>query len=241
MDTKHIKQTDCSLKLYWSQKKIEIETVLEYYIPIATYGCEVRVLKVTTKNKLMVFERKVLRKIFGPTEKSGGTWGIKTKDEVDELIRHKNTINHMKAQRLSWFGHLHRMVEERMVKKVYKWKPMSIRPQGRPKNRREDDIRNDKKKLKIKNCISCIQDSNKWKSYVERAKHSEMEVLAPKEEEEEEERSMPLVTDERPSLVQWMNDDRRKLKYSEKNLSQCHFVHHKSHTNWPGIDPGPLR
>ena len=119
----------------------------------------------------MVFERKVLRKIFGPTEERDGTWGIKTNDE---LIRHKNTINHIKAQRLSWFGHLHRIPEERMVKKVYKWKPMSKRPQGRPKNRREDDIRNDKKKLKIKNCISCIQDRNKWKSYNERAKHSKI-------------------------------------------------------------------
>jgi hypothetical protein len=33
-------------------------------------------------------------------------------------------------------------------KKVYKWKPMLRRPLGRPKNRWEDDIRNDIKKLK---------------------------------------------------------------------------------------------
>jgi hypothetical protein len=62
----------------------------------------------------MVFESKVLRKIFGPTEERDGTLGIKTNDE---LIRHKNTINHIKEQRLSWFGNLHRMPEERMVKK----------------------------------------------------------------------------------------------------------------------------
>jgi hypothetical protein len=43
------------------------------------------------------------------------------------------------------------MSEERMVKKVRKWKPMLRRPLGRPKNRTEDDIRNDMKKLKIKN------------------------------------------------------------------------------------------
>jgi hypothetical protein len=84
----------------------------------------------------MVFEGKVLRRIFGPTKERDGTWRIKTNDE---LIRHKNIIHHIKAQRLSWFG----MPEERMVKKVYKWKPMLTRPLGRPKNRWEDDIRND--------------------------------------------------------------------------------------------------
>jgi hypothetical protein len=38
------------------------------------------------------------------------------------------------------------------------------------------------------------------------------------------------------SMVHWWNDNERgKLKYPEKTLSQCHFVHHKSHTDWPGI------
>ena len=45
---------------------------------------------------------------------------------------------------------------------------MSRRQQGRPKNGWEDDIRNDMKKLKIKNWIICIQDRNNWKSYVEK-------------------------------------------------------------------------
>jgi hypothetical protein len=55
-------------------------------------------------------------------------------------------------------------------KKVYKWKLMLTRPLGRPKNRWEDDIINDMKKLKIKNSTSCIQDRNKWRLYVEEAK-----------------------------------------------------------------------
>ena len=54
------------LKLYWSVIR-----------PIVTYGCEEWVLKETIKNKLMVFERKVLRKIFGPTKERDDTWRIK--------------------------------------------------------------------------------------------------------------------------------------------------------------------
>jgi hypothetical protein len=39
-------------------------------------------------------------------------------------------------------------------------------------------------KLKIKNCTTCIQDRNNWKLYAEKPKHSETEVVAPKEEED---------------------------------------------------------
>jgi len=27
-------------------------------------------------------------------------------------------------------------------------------------------------------------------------------------------------------------------EYSEKNMSQCYFVHYKSHRDWPGIGTG---
>jgi hypothetical protein len=58
---------------------------------------------------------------FCPTKEKDGTWRIKTNVELDKLIRHKNVINYMKTQRISWFGHLrvHRMPEERMVKEKY--------------------------------------------------------------------------------------------------------------------------
>ena len=73
-------------KLYWN-----------IITSIVTYACEAWVLKETIKNKLVVFERKVLRKIFGPTKERDGTWRIKTNHELGELIRHRNTISHIKA------------------------------------------------------------------------------------------------------------------------------------------------
>jgi hypothetical protein len=47
---------------------------------------------------------------------------------------------------------------------------MIRRPLRRPKNRWEDYIRNDMKKLKIKNWTNCILDGRYWKLYVEKAK-----------------------------------------------------------------------
>jgi hypothetical protein len=51
------------LKLYW--------TVIR---PVVVYGCETWVLKENIIQKLSVFERKILRKVFGPTKKKDGSW-----------------------------------------------------------------------------------------------------------------------------------------------------------------------
>jgi hypothetical protein len=89
-----------------------------------TYASETWVLKETIIQKLLVFERKILRNIFGPT-KGNQIWRVKTNEELDKLIKYKNIINHIKAQRLSWFGHVQRMPDTRTVKKVFYWKPLT--------------------------------------------------------------------------------------------------------------------
>ena len=63
---------------------------------IVTYASETWVLKETTIQKLLVFERKILRRIFGPT-KENQIWRIKTNEELDKLIKHKNIVNYIKA------------------------------------------------------------------------------------------------------------------------------------------------
>jgi len=57
--------------------------------------------KVLYKSSLS--ERKILRKIFGPTNEANGICRIETNKELDELIKHRNIIKYVKAQRLSWF------------------------------------------------------------------------------------------------------------------------------------------
>ena len=125
--------------------------------PIVTYASETWVLKETIIQKLLVFEREILRSIFVPT-KENQIWRIKTNEELDKLIQLKNIINHIKAQRLSWFGQVQRMPDTRTVKKTFKWNPLTKTSQGRPKYSWEDNVKQDICQMKVKNWISCVQD-----------------------------------------------------------------------------------
>jgi hypothetical protein len=137
--------------------------------PIVTYASETWVLKEVIIQKLLIFKRKILRRIFGPT-KENQIWRVKTNEELGTLIKHEDIINYIKAQRLSWFGHVQRMPDTRTFKKIFNWKPLTKRSRGRPKYRWKDNIKQDIYQMKIKNWIVCVQDRGKWKEVVERAK-----------------------------------------------------------------------
>ena len=91
-------------------------------------------------DKLMSFERKIMRKIFGPTRTNDGYWRIKTNQETNYIFKGKNIIGFIKKQRLNWLGHVESMAEDNKVRKIKRWKPMSKRPIGRSKTRWEDDF-----------------------------------------------------------------------------------------------------
>ena len=81
-----------------------------------------------------------------------------------------DSFTYIKAQRLSWFGHVQRMPDTRTDKKIFKWKSLTKRSQGRPKNRWDDNIKQDICQMKIKNWIACVQNRGKWKDVVEKDK-----------------------------------------------------------------------
>ena len=116
-------------------RKSKLKLYCSVIIPIVDYDCETWILKESIIQRLSAFERKILREIFGPTKEDNGIWGIKTNKELHELINHRNVIIYVKAQILSWFGHINRMPEISIVRKIYEWKPSTSRPVGRPKSR----------------------------------------------------------------------------------------------------------
>jgi hypothetical protein len=58
------------------------------------------------------------------------------------------------------------MPDTRTVKKIFNWKPLTKRSQGRPKYRWEDNIC----QLKIQNWIACVQNRGEREEVVEKAK-----------------------------------------------------------------------
>jgi hypothetical protein len=113
---------------------------------------------------------KILRKTFGPSRNHDGSWRIKTNDELDNVTKGRNIVNFIKAQRISWLGHISRMEAERTVKRTYEWQPHARRKRGRPKIRRKDDVREDLKESGIYNWLTRTQDRSSWKEIVEQAK-----------------------------------------------------------------------
>jgi len=96
-------------------------------------------------------ERKIMRKIFGPTRTNDGYWKIKTNQEINDILKGQNITGFIKKQTFNWLGHVEHMAEDNIVQKNKRWKLMSKRPIGRPKICWKDDVLEDIKSINISN------------------------------------------------------------------------------------------
>jgi hypothetical protein len=76
--------------------------------PVVTHGSESRTLTLEEERALTVFERKILRKIYG-TVKGNESWRIRQNDELEDIIKGENIVRFIKRQRIRWLGHIERM------------------------------------------------------------------------------------------------------------------------------------
>jgi len=87
---------------------------------------------------LAVFERKILRKIYGPV-KENELRRIRRNDELEAIIKGENIVRFIKCQRIRWLGHIDKMQDTAIPKKMY-GKLYETRRRGRPKMRWLDDV-----------------------------------------------------------------------------------------------------
>ena len=90
--------------------------------------------------------------------------------EIDKLREGEDLMTFIKAQRIKCLGHIQRMDQARTTRKPLDWKPMGIRPVGRPRQRWQDNVMEDLKKLKVKNWKEAAKDRRTWRDLAEKAK-----------------------------------------------------------------------
>ena len=91
-----------------------------------------------------MFEKRALRKIFGPKmEEVTGEWRKLHNEELSDLYCSPNIVRVIKSRRMRWAGHAARMGEKRGVYRVLAGKPEGKRSLGRPRLRWVDNIQVD--------------------------------------------------------------------------------------------------
>jgi hypothetical protein len=74
---------------------------------VLTYGSETWTLSKNSENAVSTFERKILRRIYGPVQ-DNGQWRIRYK-ELYELYGEPVVVTCIKLKRFQWAGHVQRM------------------------------------------------------------------------------------------------------------------------------------
>jgi hypothetical protein len=81
---------------------------------------------------LLIFKRKIFRRIYGPKYENG-EWKSRTNRELEEISKGEIIVKLIKGQRISSLGHLEKMEEDRMPRKIFTQELEGTRRRGRPR------------------------------------------------------------------------------------------------------------
>jgi hypothetical protein len=109
---------------------------------VLTYGNETWTLSKKSENALSIFERKILRRIYGLVQ-DDGQWRIRCNKELYELYSEPNLVTCIKLKRIQWAGHVQGMEDTRTPKKMFKVKFEGVRSVGNPRKRWKDVVQQD--------------------------------------------------------------------------------------------------
>jgi hypothetical protein len=73
-------------------KNLKIKIHKTVILPLVLYGCETWSLTLGEEHRLRVFEKRVLRKIFGPKREEDGSWRKLHNDELHDLYSSLNIV-----------------------------------------------------------------------------------------------------------------------------------------------------
>ena len=137
--------------------------------PVVSYGAETWTLTKKEEQALLIFERKIFRRIYGPKYENG-EWKSRTNRELEEMSKWENIVKWIKEQRIRWLGHLERMEEDRMPKKIFTQELEGTRRRGKHRKRWKEEVERDLQVLWVREWRELVADRKKWKDFVRQAK-----------------------------------------------------------------------
>lgn len=159
------------LKSKVTSRRTKINIYKTIIRPVVMYGCEAWTLTAANEERLRVFERRILRKIYGPIfDASTGRYRIRTNKELKDLYGDSDIVREVKSKRLQWAGHVRRLPDSRIVKLAWEEAPVGKRPLGRPRLRWKDNIAKDLRVMSIDEPLDAMTDRQRWRNIVKSAK-----------------------------------------------------------------------
>jgi hypothetical protein len=94
------------------------------------YASETWRLRKLEEKMITTWDRRILRRIFGP-KREDGIWKIRINKELIEPFNNPDTVAENRSRRIACLGHLIRMAQGQMVKILFNEKPRGRRGGGR--------------------------------------------------------------------------------------------------------------
>lgn len=101
-----------------------------YYIPILIYASETWTMKKRDISRIQASEMKFLRSRIGVTRRDR-----MRNEKIREIVKEEPLQGKIETSRLRWYGHLKRMEEKRIPKRIHEMQMQKRRPRGRPRDR----------------------------------------------------------------------------------------------------------
>jgi len=145
---------------------------------------------------VLMFERKIFRRIYGPIYENE-EWKSLTNRELEEMSKGGNIVKWIKGQRIRCLGHLERMEEDRMPKKIFTQELEGTR-RGRSRKRWKEEVERDLQLLGVRRWRELAADRKKMEGHCSTGQSPQWAVVPMEEEEQEEEEEeylyLPLCT-----------------------------------------------
>jgi len=90
--------------------------------------------------------------------------------ELEAITKGENVVRFIKCQRIRWLGHIQRMQDTAIPKKMLFGKLYATRRRGSPKMRWLDDVSTDLRKMGINERRDRARDREAWRRIVKEAK-----------------------------------------------------------------------